>query len=245
MKLLKPDHETLHQVPGVPGLVRKPVNLDGAALGFTKLRSLRLYQFQAGSVINGHAEQDEVFVIVTAGSVELQIGFTDEAPDGFGTFTLTAPGSAPGEDAFVAYLSPHSVYRMTPHTAADVFYARATPSQTRQPAVFHAIFASSPDPVHVVFENSTHAERLRLKVLRVEPSHAGTSLHTIDSADVACEALVHVQGTPAARVATIHESQTLALNLASWDTVALGPGEHPFVRVEQGSAVTILAVLAC
>ena len=57
MKLLKPDRETLHEVPGVPGLVRKPVNIDGAALGFTKLRSLRLYQFEAGSVIQGHAEE--------------------------------------------------------------------------------------------------------------------------------------------------------------------------------------------
>ena len=117
MKVLKADHETRYEVPGVPGLVRKPVNLEGAAVGFSKLRSLRLYQFEANSVINGHAEADEVFVIVTAGSVEMQIGFSDDVVDGFGTFTLSAPGASASHASFVAYLPPHSVYRMTPRNA--------------------------------------------------------------------------------------------------------------------------------
>ncbi|WP_419805317.1 5-deoxy-glucuronate isomerase [Terriglobus sp.] len=245
MKLVKPDHETRYEVPGVPGLVRKPVNLDGAELGFTKLRSLRLYQFEAGTVINGHAEQDEVFVIVTAGSVEMKIGYSDEAVDRFGTFTLSAPGFANEDDPFVAYLPPHSVYRMTPHTDADVFYARATPSEVREPAVFRANTPGSPGPVNTLFGDNSHAERLRLKVLSVAPSGADVTLQMVNPADVACEVVVHVQGTPAAKVATLQDSKANALNLASWDTVALSPREHPVLTVEQGGAVTIVAVLAC
>ena len=244
MQVLHADHQTRYEVPGVPGLVRKPVNLDGAEVGFSKLRSLRLYQFDRGSVIDGHAEQDEVFVIVTAGSVEIQIGYSDEVVDGFGTFTLSAPGSF-ASGSFVAYLPPHSVYRMTPHTAADVVYARATPSQGRKPAVFRANTTASADGTCTFFEDGTHAERLRLKVLRVAPTQGNTVLRPVGPADNSCEAFVHLQGTPAAKVGSLSDGGAATLSLESWDTIALGPGENPALQVEQGSAVIIVAVLAC
>lgn len=245
MKLLKPDHETRYEVPGVPGRVRKPVNLDGAAVGFTRLRSLRLYQFNAGSVIGGHAEEDEVFVIVTAGSVEMKIGFSDEVVDGFGTFTLSAPGAAASDAAFVAYLPPHSVYRMTPHTAADVFYARATPSGIREPAVFHASASGSNGPVDVLLQNHTHAERLRIKILRITPAGADVVLQPVDQADGHCEAFIHLQGEPAgARVGKFSRDVVAPLLLEGWDTVALSPGETPVFEVEQASTVTLVVVLA-
>ncbi len=55
----------------MPGLARRPVDIDQSQTGFANLRSLRIYRFDAGSVIDGHAEEDEVFVVVMAGSVEL------------------------------------------------------------------------------------------------------------------------------------------------------------------------------
>lgn len=245
MRLLRPDHETRYEVPGVPGRVRKPVNLDGAAVGFTRLRSLRSYRFEAGSVIDGHAEEDEVFVIVTSGSVTLQIGFHDDAVDGFGTFQLSAPGSGSTDGACVAYLPPHSVYRMTPRTDADVFYARATPTEVREPAVFRTDAANSSQPANTVFQDRTHAERLRLRILRIVPAGSALVAQPLDPADEACEAFLHVQGEPAAKVASISRGVVTPLDLASWDTVALSPGEAPLLHVEQGSAALVVAVMAC
>ena len=243
MKLFKADAETLYEVPGVPGLVRKPVNLDGAEIGFQSLRSLRQYRFDANTVVNGHAEQDEVFVVVTAGSVEMQIGFTEEVVDGFGTFTLMAPGSASGEEMFVAYLPPHSVYRMTPHTEADVFYARATPSEVRQPAVFPAAPTPLGESVCTLFQNRTHAERLRLRVLCVLPHATSAILPLVEPEDAACEALIYVEGTPA--TGTVSRGIMEPLALLGPGTIALGPGEAPLLQLQQGNTALVLAVLAC
>jgi len=73
MKLIKPDQDRRIEIPGVPHPVRRPVDIDQSKTGFKNLRTLRIYRFDPGSVIDGHAEEDEVFIIILAGSAELAI----------------------------------------------------------------------------------------------------------------------------------------------------------------------------
>lgn len=242
MKLLKPDHDTLHTVPGVTGTVRKPVNLGQSETGFSRLRSLRLYRFAAGSVIDGHAEEDEVFVIVSAGSVKMEIGFSDDAVNEFGTFTLSAPyeqSSAP----FVAYLPPHSVYRMTPHTDANVSYARATTAEVRQPAVLSAEPVRSGATISVLLDERVHAQRLRLKVLHIDAQSEAVLLPLGDENRTGEENLVHVQGQPADRVASITNGTESSI-LESWDTAALAADERATLDVPRGANIAVIVVSA-
>ena len=51
--------------------VQRPVDIDRSQTGFANLRSLRIYRFDKDSVIDGHAEEDEVLIVMMAGSVEL------------------------------------------------------------------------------------------------------------------------------------------------------------------------------
>ena len=169
MTIIDADHERRYDIPGVPGPARKPVDIDASKTGFTDLRSLRLYRFEAGSVIDGHAEEDEVFVVVTAGRVTMKVGWDDAALHAESIHLLEAPLEA-GVSRFVAYLPPHSVYQLVSETAADVVYARATPvGQGKPPAFFASIASPSGPGLEVLLEERSHAERLRLKVVHVPP----------------------------------------------------------------------------
>ena len=78
LRLFEPDHERRVLVPGVPGPARRPVDIDQSVTGFDTLRSLRVYRFDSGAVIDGHAEEDEVFVVVVAGRAELSVNGTHQ-----------------------------------------------------------------------------------------------------------------------------------------------------------------------
>ncbi len=243
MKVIAPDHERRYDVPGAPGPARRPVEIDASNTGFTRLRSLRLYRFDTGSVIDGHAEEDEVFVAVTAGAVEMKIGWEDSAVDAVGTYTLSAPSDASAA-TFVAYLPPRSVYRLTARTTADILYARATPTAFRSPAVFTATaFATSPG-VTTLLDERTHAERLRLKVERVRGGSEQLTLDLPGSTDAGCEALVHVQGSPAESVGSVAVGGGSSLRLRSWETVVLPPGEHAAFHPAPGEDLLIITVSA-
>ncbi|MEP6645406.1 MAG: hypothetical protein ABJA69_12965, partial [Acidobacteriaceae bacterium] len=95
MKLLKADHNRRLEIPGVPNLVRRPVDIDKSQTGFANLRSLRIYRFDADSVINGHAEEDEVFIVGMAGSVELAMSEHDSI-EGARPVTLSTPSGRTG-----------------------------------------------------------------------------------------------------------------------------------------------------
>ena len=100
-------------------------------------------------------------------------------------------------------------------------------------------------PVSTLFQDRVHGECLRLKVLRIAPLNGDTSLQPVEQADGRCEAFVHLQGTPAEMVGSFSRGDAKPLKLQSWDTVALSPAENPVLLVKQGSAVTVIAVLAC
>ncbi len=242
MKVLDADHERRYEIPGVPGPARRPVDIDAAKTGFQRLRSLRLYRFEAGSTIDGHAEEDEVFVVVTSGSVRIRTG-VEEFLGNAETHILSAPdGDNLSEAPFVAYLPPRSVYQMTPLTTVDVAYARATPQRSSAPAIFSAHMPDPSDEICMLMDQRDHAERLRLQVRRVDArSSVRVELPGEDAAGA--EALVHVQGSPAT-MGTVSAPGWPPQALHAWQTLAFEPGEAAFLDVTQGVRALIVTVFA-
>ncbi len=244
MKVIHADQERRYDIPGVPGPARKPVDIDADKTGFTRLRSLRVYRFDAGSVIDGHAEEDEVLVVVTTGSAEIKIGWENSSVDALGVFELTAAGIQ-AKASSVVYLPPHSVYQLTPHTPIDVAYARAMPSIARPPAVFAAKAAAAEvNGITMLLQEQTHAQHLRLRIARIDASQGEIQYSPLLAPDNDCEALVHVQGSPMESLCSISTDNQAPDPLQSWDTVVLHPGEQAELHVPQGAILSLFTVFA-
>ena len=243
MKVIHADHERRYDIPSVPGPARRPVDIDTSITGFKRLRSLRLYRFSPGAPIDGHAEEDEVFVIVTAGTAEMKIGWDDAAPDSIGTFTLSTFTEA-GSDPSVAYLPPQSVYKLTPLTEVDVAYARATPTEHREPKVFHVEAGSGAAGIATLFHQQTHAQHLRLTLSQVSTAQHSTSIDLSESANAASETLVHVQSASSGNIGTLSSDAGESAMLESWDTVALSGGEEATLHICSGETFSMLMVSA-
>ena len=241
MQLIKADHERWLEIPGVPGPVRRPVDIDRSRTGFANLRSLRIYRFDAQTVIDGHAEEDEVFVIVLAGSVEFNVQEANSEGE-WHPFMLSA-ASGSNNQTCVAYLSPGSAYRLTPQTDADVAYARATPMGGRPSTVFTSNAARDASGVVVMLEQNAYAKRLRLRLLQIAANVNGVKFSPVEKSESGCEALIHIRTVPAEGVATI-ATGVEPMQADSWDTVAVAPREFPTVSIASSSSALVLVVLA-
>lgn len=242
MKLMKADHDRRLEIQGVSGLVRRPVDIDASKTGFTDLRSLRIYRFDAGGVVKGHAEDDEVFLVVMTGSVELQISW-GPANEFSKMCKLTAPCAAQN-DPFVAYLPPHSGYELTVLTEADIAYARANTEEIRSPRVFHAGNVESEEEMSELFQDDTHSVRMRLRYMQVNAKRKALKFELAGGDGVAAETLIQVRTEPADCAANLIVPGNQPMSVSSWDTVALSKGESADLEVAEGSAVTILMVSA-
>lgn len=242
MKLIKADQNRRLEIPGVPNLVRRPVDIDKSQTGFSNLRSLRIYRFDSGSVINGHAEEDEVLIVVLAGSVELTMSETD-SEDSPRPFTLSAASDSQSNPC-AAYLPPHAAYRLIPQGGADVAYARATPDGGSRPTVFAPHVRLDAAGNSVLFEEATHPQRLRIRLLQIKATKNDIAVKPIEKSEDLLEALVHVRTVPTELAATITKGNEAPTPLESWDTVAVSPGDHPTLCVAGGSSATVLVVLA-
>lgn len=242
MKLIKADQHRRLELPGVPGTVRRPVDIDKSKTGFVNLRSLRIYCFDVDSVINGHAEEDELLIVVMAGSVELTIseGSSVENPR---QYILSAVSEA-RSNLCAAYLPPHAAYKLVPQHEAVVAYARATPAGGRSAAVFSSHLNLHHAEVVVLLEESTYPQRLRIRVLQISALQNDIAVTPIEESEDICEALVHVRMMPSERVATIAGTDGVMIPLASWDTIAVTPGARPTLRVALGSSALVLIVMA-
>ncbi len=241
MQLIKADHERRLELPGVPAPVRRPVDIDRALTNFANLRSLRIYRFDAQTVINGHAEEDEVFVVVLAGSVEFSVQEAN-AEGEWRSFRLSAV-SGSDDQACIAYLSPHAAYRLTPQTDADVAYARATPVGGRPSTVFTSNLLRDAAGVVVLLEEEAYAQRLRLRLVQIEASEDDLAFTPIRESESGYEALVHIRTVPAEQVATVTTGAE-TMQADSWDTVAVAPGDRPTLSIVKNSSALILVVLA-
>ncbi|MBV8740679.1 MAG: 5-deoxy-glucuronate isomerase [Sinobacteraceae bacterium] len=239
MRLIRPDARRTISLPGVAQPVPRPVDIDNAQTGFRILRTLRIYRFQPGTQIEGHAEEDEVFIVVLQGEIELEMRAHGSADC---RTTLAAPAHAPDGIACAAYLPLRGEYLLTAQTDADVAYARATPKEARPAASFTPdALGDSPAGLRVILDLRSPAERLRVQIIRA-PECGGISRAELFEGGVCPgEALLHVRtdeaGGPFAVIVNGHRQ-----TLQSWDTVAIGPGERAALDGDPGSNFTALLV---
>jgi hypothetical protein len=240
MVVLQANHDRGVELAGVPGRVPRPVDIDQAHTGFETLRTLRIYRFGPPHVIEGHAEEDEVYIIVLAGSVELVIR-SEHWSSNTTRFALTAADHRT-QVACAAYLPPRAEYALTPLCASDIAYARARPLASRPPAVFTAAPRPREARMCVLLDESKHAERLRIKLLHVGAGAKAVALTPIGESDHAGEALIHVRTTPAHGAAKLDAPGAPGSMLESWDTIAVAPGECPILRIAAESSAICLVV---
>ena len=165
MRIIKADHHRTLSLAGVPEPVYRPVDVDRTQTGFSVLRSLRIYRFDAGSVIDGHAEEDEVLMVILRGSVQLTMSEHDLG-ESSPRFSLSAAGSS-DRDASAAYLPPNGAYRLVPLSDAEVAYARATTSRAGEPTVFSAKMPIEDAGERVLLEETNCPVHLRLRIVEV------------------------------------------------------------------------------
>ena len=169
MRIIEPDFDRMIDLPGV-GPTPRPVDIDQTVTGFSDLVSLRIYEFAAGTAIDGEAEEDEVLVVLLSGAVSIAVTGAHEAE-----FQLDADGD------WAIYLPPRHHYRLEPLTPATVAYARARPAAAAEPKSFR--------PVGGVRAIAEPAQRLRLRLL---PLQGETDASAGLGAEV--ERLVHLTG---------------------------------------------------
>ena len=242
MHVLKADHDRGVELAGVPGRVPRPVDIDQTSTHFKALRTLRIYRFAPPAVIDGHAEGDEVFLVVLTGAVDLVLR-SEYWPDSGAAFRLMAANDHVAM-ACAAYLPPHTEYRLTPLESAEVAYARATPAGARPPRILVSAPRTEEGGAVVLWDEPTHAERLRCRLVHIEARHEPAALTPIRGDEAQSEALIHVRTTPARGAATVQSDGQPTTPLESWDTIALVPGSHPTVRLSAGSSMVGLIVTA-
>lgn len=242
MHVLKADHDGSVELAGVAGRVPRPVDIDQTATHFKALRTLRIYCFASPAVIEGHAEVDEVFLVVLAGAVDLVMR-SKNWPDSGASFRLMAANDHAAM-ACAAYLPPHTEYRLTPLESAEVAYARATPAAARSPRILASAPRTEDGGAVVLWDEPTHAERLRCRLVQIEARHATAAVTPIRGDEAQSEALIHVRTTPARGAATMETDGQPTTPRESWDTIALAPGSYPTVRLSAGSSMVGLIVTA-
>ena len=120
MMKLPANNQNLIHLHGV-GDVARPVDIDQSVTGFDYLKSLRIYRFETGQVIDGEAEGDEVCIVFMSGNATMEVM-------GAETHRWEIKGRTnPFETApHVVYLPPGYSYRLTPKGTAEVAYARSS-----------------------------------------------------------------------------------------------------------------------
>ncbi len=241
MKLIKADFDRRIDIPGVPDAVQRPVDIDKSQTGFASLRSLRIYHFEAKSVIDGHAEEDEVLIVVLSGNIELTMS-EHGSENTAASFEMSAV-SAGHDHVCVAYLPPNGSYRLIAPSDTLVAYARATPRSGRSPRVFSSHSRRSQEGVEVLLEEAGHAERLRLQLMQINVMGQPIDFTPVQDSEDNCEALVHVRTLSSENSNAVARTDTVTIPLESWDTLAISREEHAAIRITEGSFL-VLVVLA-
>lgn len=218
MLIFSPDFDRRIMLPGA-GACPRPVDIDQRITQFSNLVSLRVYSFAKGVEINGEAEEDELFIVLVRGHVDVDVN-----SGAAGAFSLRTDGGARA-----VYLPPHDVYSLRPGSDADVAYARARPlaGHARRPA---AAFMPVADTLSVV----GYAESMDISLTRLA---SGASFAPEGIGGALPERLVHVRSNDGG-LAVVADRR-----LADWETLGLGPAESVKMRAERGS-IDVLTVAA-
>jgi 5-deoxy-D-glucuronate isomerase len=221
MKKIPSDYNRFVKLEGV-GEVSRPVDIDQGVTGFSDLVSLRIYKFLERQVINGEAEEDEVCIVFLGGDVTIEV-------TGEENHTWTFQGRKRAFDGLphVVYLPPHYHYKLSPHTDAEVAYARAKaeghfPPRLIEPKVLQSQTIGQDVTEHrlVHILKKGDAERLRCAEYYLAPGHERT--HD----EQGLEQLVYVNLAPStANVLATFSDTNKTMTLAHGDSLALEGNE--------------------
>jgi hypothetical protein len=224
MKKISSDLSRFVNLEGV-GEVSRPVDIDQSVTGFSDLVSLRIYKFLSGQVINGEAEDDEVCIVFLSGDVMMEV-------TGKGHYSWAIHGRKNVFDAppHVVYLPPHYHYKLSPHTDAEVAYARAKAKGHFPPRLIEPKILGRSDEDHLVqLLREGEAEKLLCSEFRL----ARGGEQTFEESP--CEHLVHIRFEPSSSNAVASPSEaTETLPLTHGDSLAIEAGERVVVRVIDG-----------
>ena len=217
MRIVEPDFTRLIELPGV-GRCPRPVDIDQSVTGFSDLVSLRVYTFARDMIIDGEAEEDELFIVLLRGTVDVDVagGLT-------ASFALQTDG---GTGA--VYLPPHDRYRLHARSDADVAYARARPGDD------NAKIARAFDSVDGRLAVVGYADSLSI-ALSVRA--AGNDRALSELGNSVGERLVHIRSNDSGAICVAGQP------LRDWQTLALGRGDPGEIDLASGSA-TVLVVAA-
>ena len=243
MILVQPDSERRVDIPGAPGPVRKPVDIDETITGFRTLRTLRVYRFDKDSVIEGHAEADEVYLVLLSGSVEVAIRVSEDA-DVFMSVELSAPSKFEGVEG-AAYLPPGAFYRLFAKSEADVAYVRAAATSLRAPRTFASRPVTGATDIVMILESGEYAESLRFRLASINVRDDRASFVPFGIAEIEKEKFLLVTGTSlTGRSLASVIIGTESIQLTSRNTVVSRPGEYPALELREGSDCLALMLMA-
>lgn len=217
MLIVAPDFARRIDLPG-PGPCPRPVDIDRARADLTTLVSLRVYSFAAGNVIDGEAEEDEVYIVLMRGRADIAV---DNDGKRVGVFPLGTGG------ARAVYLPPHAAYRLTAVADCDIAYARCEPAATPFPEP--GSFTPSGGRLAV----RDHAQRMELALATLP---AGAQADIVAGDGHASERFVHIRSDDGA--ATLSGKR-----IGDWDSVILSDGETAPFKVLQGT-IDLLTISA-
>lgn len=217
MLVIKPDFTRLIELPGV-GPCPRPVDIDRSVTGFNDLISLRVYTFAQDLVIGGEAEEDELFIVLLRGAIDIYVtgGSTS-------SFVLQADG-----ETGAAYLPPHDCYRLHTRSDAAVAYARARPRDGK------AKIARAFDRVDGRLAVVGYADSLGI-ALSAGAGDNDVALSQLGNS--ANERLIHVRSTDGGAISVAGQQ------LHDWQTLALGRGDPGEIDSTNGNT-TILVIVA-
>lgn len=198
MKHIPADFTRMIDLPGV-GLCARPVDIDQAVTGFSRLVSMRVYAFEPGPAINGEAEDDEVYIVLLSGAAQIEVTGAENA-----AFALTEKGTR------AVYLPVGHHYRLTPQARTEIAYMRAKPRGAKSPAGFAAgaLPQLLPDP--------GYADRLSVRLVEIGADRP----LALDNA--ASERLVLSLGAVNGPAGAVEEWSTLALSPGEGASITAG-----------------------
>lgn len=216
MLVIAPDFDNRIDLPGA-GLCPRPVDIDQRVTGFSNLVSLRVYAFAEGLTIDGEAEDDELFIVLLLGQVDVDVN-----QGRAGSYALRTDA---GPRA--VYLPPHDNYRLRSGRASDVAYARARP-----PVGATLKAAGSFQPTHGALSVQSYAESMDLAL---DMLAVGEVFAPRGRSGSLPERLVHVRSLEHGW------AEVGGQRVADWETLGLAPGESVGLDVK-GGAIDALVI---
>ncbi len=214
MSIVKPNFERRIDLPGA-GPCARPVDIDRALTGFTKLVSLRVYTFVEGVVIDGEAEADEVFIVLMRGSADVTVSSGGRQA---GSFSLRQGGGTRA-----VYMPPQASYRLTAGAECDIAYARGAPGDTKLSDTCG--FVSAAGRLDIV----GHALSMDLVIAAVKAGENGS----LNEDGGSPERLMHVRSN----------GMTAAIagqSIGDWDSILIADGQSARLEVETGMAEILI-----